>query len=356
MNLRLRKLRRLLSRQNLDAIIISSPSNRRYLSGFTGSAGFLLISQTEAVLATDFRYTEQAASQAPDFRIVRSQGELDWFPRTVTELGLKAVGFESDDLAVTAYRHLVEEARRLSPRTRPRLIATRGIAESLRAIKDRSELRAIRAAAKIADAAIAHARSILAPGTSERELAWRIERFLRESGSETLPFPIIVASGPNAARPHAEPSDRIIGEGEPVVIDLGARVNGYCSDLTRTISLGQPSERMAEITAIVHKAQAAAIEGLAAGMSGEEADRLARTVIKSAGYEEAFGHGLGHGVGLDVHEQPRLGPKSEDTLRGGMVFTIEPGIYLEGWGGVRTEDMVSLGKNGPSLLTHAERF
>lgn len=356
MNPRLRKLCRLLAREKLDAILISSPPNRRYLSGFTGSAGFLLISRNEAILATDFRYIEQAASQAPNFRIVRARGELDWFPQTVARMGVRTIGFESDDLAVTAHRHLVQEARRLAPKWRPRLVPTRGWVESLRAIKDASELRSIRMAADLADAAMAHAQTILSPGMSEKRLAWEIEKFLREHGSESLPFPIIVASGPNAARPHAEPSDRIIEEGEPVVIDLGARWDGYCSDLTRTISLGQPSERMVEVSALVRKAQAAALEALAVGLGGEEADRLARTVIESAGYREAFGHGLGHGVGLEVHESPRLGPKSEDTLAAGMVFTIEPGIYIEGWGGVRIEDMVLLGKKGPSLLTHAERL
>lgn len=355
MKSRLRKLRRLLTQKGLDAVLVSSPSNRRYLSGFTGSAGFLLISPDEAILATDFRYTEQAGAQVPGFRIVRAHGELDWFPGTVAEAGLKVIGFESDDLAVTAYRHLVEESRRLAPKRRPRLVPTRGLVESLRAIKDATELRAIRAAAALADAAMAHARRILALGMTEKRLSWEIERFLRERGSESLPFPIIVASGPNAARPHAEPSDRVIGEGEPVVIDLGARLNGYCSDLTRTISLGRPSERMGEVSAIVRKAQSAAIEALAAGMNGAEADRIARTVIESAGYREAFGHGLGHGVGLEVHEEPRLGPKSEDVLAAGMVFTIEPGVYIQGWGGVRIEDMVLLGKKGPSLLTHAER-
>jgi len=356
MNLRLQNLRRLLSEHGLDAILVSAASNRRYLSGFTGSAGFLLISQTEAILATDFRYTEQARAQAPDFRIVRIKGELDWFPGTVSEIGVKAIGFESDDLAVTGYRHLVHVGRKLAPKSRPRLIETRGIVESLRALKDEGEMRLIEEAARFADAAIERARSVVQPNMTERQLAWELERFLREKGSEALPFEIIVASGPNGARPHARPSERVIGEGEPVVIDLCARIDGYCSDITRTISLGKPSEMMTRISNIVRRAQVAAIEGIAPGMSGAEADHLARQVIDDAGHGEEFGHGLGHGVGLDVHEEPRLGPKSEDILAPGMVFTIEPGIYIEGWGGVRIEDMVLLGQKGPKVLTRAKRL
>ncbi len=338
----------------LDVILISQATNRRYLTGFTGSAGFSLISRKEAVLAVDFRYVEQARAQSSDFEVCRIKGEFpEWFPGLISELGARHIGFESDHLTLTAYRQLVRAARKLPPKARPRLHPTRGLVESLRCIKEERETRLIEEAASLADSAVEYANAILQPGITGRELAWELERFLREKGSERLPFEIIVASGPNAALPHAPASERTILQGEPVVIDLGARVNGYCSDITRTICLGEPDETLARIYKIVQEAQRTALEKLRAGMGGEEAHQLAKEVIEQAGYGEAFGHGLGHGIGLDSHEKPRLGPNSTDILAEGMVFTLEPGIYLAGWGGVRIEDMVLLDKSGPRLLTRA---
>ncbi|MFA4836175.1 MAG: M24 family metallopeptidase, partial [Dehalococcoidia bacterium] len=214
----------------------------------------------------------------------------------------------------------------------------------------------IEAAAALADAAEDHASEILKPGMTEKELAWKLERFMREKGSEVLPFDIIVASGPNSALPHARPSDNEILPGTPVVIDLGARFDGYTSDITRTICLGEPSRKFADIYRIVHEAQLAALRKVRAGMSGGEADSLSRETIVKAGYGEAFGHGLGHGIGLETHELPSLGQNSTDILQNGMVFSIEPGIYLQGWGGIRIEDMVLLEGNGPRVLTQARKL
>ncbi|MCL0102439.1 aminopeptidase P family protein [Dehalococcoidia bacterium] len=352
---RLEEVRRRLG--EMDVILISQATNRRYLSGFTGSAGFLFISRKDAVLAVDFRYVEQARAQSPDFEVVKIKGEFpEWFPGLISELGARHVGFESGHLTLTAYRQLVRAARKLPPKARPRLHPTRGLVEALRCVKEEKETRLIEEAASLADSAIEHANAILQPGITERELAWELERFLREKGSERLPFEIIVASGPNAALPHAPAGDRAILRGEPVIIDLGARVNGYCSDITRTICFGEPNDTLAQIHSIVQEAQLAALKKLRAGMGGEEVHQLAKDVIEQAGYGEAFGHGLGHGIGLDSHEKPRLGPNSTDVLAEDMVFTLEPGIYLDGWGGVRIEDMVLLDKSGPRLLTRAGKL
>ncbi len=352
---RIEKLRHRL--EELDAMLISQPSNRRYLTGFTGSAGYPLISRREAILAVDFRYVEQAREQSPDLEIVKINGEFsEWLPQLISRLGVKNIGCESDHLTLTAYRQLVRAARRLPPNARPHLHPTRGVVESIRWIKEKPEIEFMKEAASLADAAVEHAGVILVPGMTEKELAWKLERFLREKGSEQLPFPIIVGSGPNAALPHARPSDRVILRGEPIVVDLGARVNGYCSDITRTICLGEPDETLARIYKIVQAAQLTALEKLRVGMGGEEAHQLAQEVIAQAGYGEAFGHGLGHGIGLDCHERPRLGPKSTDILAEGMIFSLEPGIYINGWGGVRIEDMVLLNKDGPRFLTQARKL
>jgi Xaa-Pro aminopeptidase len=216
--------------------------------------------------------------------------------------------------------------------------------ESLRAVKEPEEVELITQAAEISDAAMEHIGGKLRPGMTEKEAAWEIERYMREKGSQPLPFDVIVAAGPNSALPHAQASARAIKEGEPIIIDIGARVSGYGSDLSRTFCLGNADDKFKKIYSIVLGAQETAMAIIKEGISGGEADQLARTVIEESGYGKAFGHSLGHGVGLAPHELPRLGPNSSDRLAEGMVFTIEPGIYLEGWGGVRIEDMVIMEK------------
>ena len=351
MSHRLEKLRQRLAESELGAILISQGENRRYLSGFTGSAGFLLISQKSAILATDFRYVEQAQSQAPDFDIAQIEGELPkWFPDLASSLGAKRIGFEANDLSFSTYRQLVATAGEKE------LVPTEEIVESLRAIKDEEELELITRAVELADAAFEEVAPMIHPGMKEKEVAWELEKLLRERGSETVPFDLIVASGPNSTLPHARPSDRVLLRGEPVVIDIGARFQGYCSDLSRTIYLGNEDKTFGKIYDLVLGAQLTAIATIEARMSGEEADALARTVIEQGGYGEAFGHGLGHGVGLAPHEQPRLGRGSSTTLADGMVFTIEPGIYIKGWGGVRIEDMVVIESGRAKVLSKAKKI
>ena len=342
-----------LGEKDIEGILISQPENRRYLSGFEGSAGFLVITAQEKILATDFRYTVQAKSQAPDYKLLAISGDTgQWFPKLTDELGIKRLGFESEHIAFAQYRRLYDILNK--GKTGLKLIPVDGMVESLRALKEPEEIELMTRAAGIADAAMGHIRRKLCVGMTELEAAWEIEKFMREEGSQAIPFEIIVGSGPNAALPHASPSARAIGESEPIVVDIGARVEGYGSDLSRTFCLGAPDETFKKVYDTVLGAQKAAIAIIKEGMSGGDADQLARTVIEEGGYGQAFGHGLGHGVGLAPHESPRLGPNSPDKLADSMVFTIEPGIYLEGWGGVRIEDMVVMEGGKLRQISQAE--
>jgi len=351
---RLRKLRALIAEKGLDALLISQPENLRYLSGFTGSSGWLLISGQNAILATDFRYVEQAKEESPDFEIIQTKQELrDWLPDLVSDLGWHKLGFEANFTSYEGYHKLSEAIE--TKQVNLELVPTTGIVEQLRSIKEPEELGFITKAVELTDAVFEQAKGIIRPGITEKEAAWEIEKLLRQEGSEGMPFEIIVASGPNSALPHARPTEKIIYSGEPVLIDMGARISGYCSDFSRTLFLGETDKTFREIYNIVLKAQTAAIERVESGMDALQADQLARSVVEQAGYGDAFGHGLGHGVGLGVHEFPTLGPSSSDSLADGMVFTIEPGIYLAGQGGVRIEDMVVLENGKAKVLSKAKR-
>ena len=335
---RLQKLRQRFAEKEIDAILISQPENRYYLSGFNGSAGYLLITPQYTILATDFRYIEQAKMQAPDYELFPITGEIeDWFPKLVAELDLRRPGFESEHVTVAWHRRLTGILNK--GQSRLRLVPVDGLVESLRAIKEPEEIELITKAVEISDSAFEYIEDRIHVGMTEIEIAWEIEKFMREKGSQAVPFEVIVASGQNSALPHAKPSQRAVSSGEPVVIDIGARYGGYSSDLSRTICPGSPDTTFNKIYDTVLGAQLAAVAMIEEGISGGQVDHLARTVIEEAGYGKAFGHGLGHGIGLAPHELPRLGPNSSDQLADGMVFTIEPGIYLTGWGGVRIEDV-----------------
>jgi Xaa-Pro aminopeptidase len=336
---RIQKLRQGLSEKEIEGVFISQAENRCYLSGFDGSSGFLFITPEDAILATDFRYIEQAKGQAPDYEIFRITGDVGkWFPELIAELEIKRLGFEAEHVTFAMHRQLCDILNK--GKSQLKLVPVNGMVESLRAIKEPEEIELITKAAEITDAAIEYIQDKIHTGMMEREVAWEIEKFLREKGSEPLPFDVIVASGPNSALPHAKPSARAIHTGEPVIIDIGARVGGYSSDLSRTICLGTPDDTFNKVYDVVLGAQLAAMAIIKEGMTGGEADNLARIIIEEGGYGEAFGHALGHGVGLASHEQPRLGPNSQQHLVNDMVFTIEPGIYIVGWGGVRIEDLV----------------
>ena len=350
MNRRVEGLRARLKKEGFDAILISQAENRRYLSGFSGSAGFLLISGDAAFIATDARYTEQAGMEAPGFELFEVSSELPkWFSRLAAKLDIKTVCVEAHDLSAATYRKLAGAG------SGKELVPTEGMVESLRAVKDAQELELIQSAVDISDAAFEEVAPSLRPGMTERQAAWELEKAMRQRGSQSLPFDIIVASGPNAALPHHQPGERQLQDGEPLIIDMGARSGGYVSDLSRTICPGKESHEFAKIYDLVLGAQLTAIATIEAGMSGGQADRLARTVIDRGGYGDSFGHGLGHGVGLAPHESPRLGRDSSDILAEGMVFTVEPGIYVSGWGGVRIEDVVLLEEGRPRVLSAASK-
>jgi Xaa-Pro aminopeptidase len=352
---RLQKLRQGLAEKEIDAILISQPENRRYLSGFDGSSGYLLITPQNTILATDFRYMEQAKIQAPDYEIFQTIGGIvDWFPQLVAESNLTKLGFEAGHITFARHQQLSDILNKAQSQLR--LIPVDGLVESLRAIKEPEEIELITKAAEISDAALEYIENMIDIGMSEKEVAWEIEKFIREKGSETIPFDVIVASGANSALPHAKPSSHAIQSGEPVVIDIGARFGGYSSDLSRTICLGTPDDTFRKVYDTVVRAQLTAMATITEGMSGSQIDNLARVVIEQAGYGQAFGHALGHGIGLASHEPPRLGPNSADKLTSGMVFTIEPGIYLASWGGVRIEDAVVMEKGKVRAISKAKKM
>ena len=357
MNRRLARLREQMAERGLDAVLISNASNRRYLSGFSGSAGWLLITPDDAVIATDSRYYEQSSQQAPDFRLHRAVGELEeWMTGLLAGLAGKRVGLEAGDVSYATYRTLRRAVESLPQGERPRLVPTQDLVEGIRVIKEPEEIEAIQAAVDLGDAAFSEVARRIEPGSTEKQVAWEIEKHIREHGGDGLAFETIVAAGPWGAMPHAYPRDEVIEEGKSVVIDVGVRLDGYTSDLTRTIVLGKPDDRFRQVYDIVLTAQLAAEEMIEPGMSGEQAHLLGQRVIEEAGYGEHFGHGLGHGVGLEVHEAPRVGKASKDVLAEGMVFSVEPGIYISGWGGVRIEDLVTLENGRVRVLSRAPKI
>ncbi|GBD22682.1 Aminopeptidase [bacterium HR29] len=362
---RLQRLRAEMAREGLDALLVTAPvddvsgrhsANRRYLTGFTGSAGMVLVTGEAAFLAVDARYWEQAAEQVDReaVRIFRLRGRSSaWWRELVAEAGIvgKRVGCSPNDTTLSVWRRLTEANEALPPGERPELLVAPPLVERLRRVKDEGEIAALTRAAAIADAALGEAAELVHPGVTEAAVAEAVGAAIRKHGGEGPSFATIVAGGVWAALPHAYPRDVPFREGDAVVIDMGAVWQGYCSDITRTFAAGRGNPKFAAVYEVVLEAQLAAIDGIRSGMTGEEAYRLAADVIERRGYGEYFTHGLGHGVGLDVHEDPYLGPNSEDRLEDGMVFTIEPGIYIPAWGGVRIEDMVVLEGGRARVLT-----
>lgn len=336
--------------EQLEGFMIFSAENRRYLSGFSGSSGVLLITMDEALLLTDFRYLEQAAEESAfyGFEVIRHEPQI-W--KTVAEKMLELLGkrwgFESDQLLEKDHRFLVENAPSAI------LVPSERLTTGMRQVKTTEEIELIAAAVAITDQAWAKVRGEIKAGLKETEIAALFEFYQRRLGASGASFETIVASGPRSALPHGVASDRIIQDGDLVVLDGGAVYNGYCSDLTRTVAVGAAGAKAVEIYEIVLRAQEKAISCIKPGMTGREADALAREVIAEAGYAEEFGHSLGHSLGLAIHEEPRLSPREETILTPGMVLTVEPGIYLPGWGGVRIEDVVVVTEDGCRVLTQS---
>lgn len=349
---RLSALEKKLSGGEFDAFLVTNPFNIYYLTGFSGALSgekfFLIVSPGETLLPVDFRYLEEAKEEA-DVEVVEwgdrtLQGLVDFLPE-----GAKRVGFEAGSLTVNAYNRLTDAFAERE------LVFSTNLVESLRVHKDKQEVENIAAAAAIADAAFEHVLSLIEPGIAERDIALEIEYFMRKRGAEKPSFDTIVASGRHSAIPHARTGSKPISSGDLVKIDLGATFKGYCSDMTRTVVVGKPSDEQRKIYETVLKAQRLALDALRPGIAAREIDDLARSFIDDAGFGGRFGHGLGHGVGLEVHEIPSVSPRSDDTLEEGMVVTIEPGIYLEGFGGVRIEDLVLITSDGHRVLSHAPK-
>jgi len=326
-----------------EPLLVSNPVNVRYLTGFASSNAALLVEPERVRLFSDFRYAE-AARAVEGVEFVETKRSL---VAALAELLEGKVGFEADAVSYTAWETLKAGGLALVPR--------RGLVEALRAVKDEGELDATRRAGEITSEAYARFAEERFVGRTERDLAWRLDGLFHELGAQAPAFETIVASGPNGARPHARPTDREIGAGETVVIDAGAMVASYCADCTRTFATGPLPDELKDAYAACLEGQLAGLEAVRAGVTGVDADAAARETIEAAGLGEKFGHGLGHGVGLEVHEAPRLSRESTDTLAAGNVVTVEPGVYLEGLGGIRIEDLVIVTENGADVLTSSTK-
>ena len=349
---RLAALAEAVTAAHLDALLLTSLPNIRYLTGFSGTSALLVVTAREAVFISDFRYQTQAAEQVGDLARVVIEPQSLWvglWQQLAALPGLEVVGFESGHLLHRDFQRLLEQGGRWQWRP------TSDVVEALRERKDEGEVAAIREAARIAERALERTLREVHPGLTELQVAGLLEHALRDEGSEGFPFPSIVASGERSALPHARSSPRRIEAGDFLLLDFGAEHEGYCSDITRTVVVGRASEEQREIYEVVKRANAAASAGVRAGMRGKDADALARSYIEARGHGPLFGHSLGHGIGLEVHEAPRLARAADAVLPSGAVVTIEPGVYRPGWGGVRIEDDVHLGAEGPELLTQFTR-
>lgn len=350
MNLRLEKLRNLFPEYRIDGILITSSTNRKYMSGFTGSTGYVLIGESKAAFITDFRYVEQAKVECPEFEIVDNQRKMnEALKAKIEEFGLKSVGFEKDFVTYSQYKDLLQLTQNLQ------WIPVSGLIEQLRLIKDESELSKVQKAINIADQTFTYILDVIRPGISEIDVALELEFKMRKLGASGPSFDTIVASGVRSALPHGRASKKLIEEGELVTLDFGAIFEGYVSDITRTVAVGEISGQLREIYDVCLRAQLTGVLHIKAGMTGREADALCRDVIREAGYGDAFGHSTGHGIGLDVHEGPNASAVSDHILKPGMLLTVEPGIYLPGIGGVRIEDDILITENGNEILTKSTK-
>lgn len=347
--IRLKGIRQELARLRLPALLVTDRANVAYLTGFTGTVATALVTPERLLLVVDFRYHAQATAQAPHAQLVQVVGARydDAVAEAIVELRLARLAFEADALPVSRHMGLTWRLPRLD------LVPTRGVVERGREVKDAEELQAIRTAARVTSAAIAHAIAMARPGVTERELAAAVEAEMWRRGAQEPAFPTLVASGPRTALPHPSPTTRPLEPGDWLLVDAGARVDGYCADMTRTVVLGPPSERQLHAFEAVQAALAAGLATVRPGVRTADVDAAARAVLGTRGWARAFGHDTGHGVGLEIHEAPRIAADGDDTLQAGMVITVEPGVYEAGWGGVRLEQLVLVTPNGHEVLTGA---
>lgn len=349
MSLGLKKVNEYLKENQLDAILVSKPENCRYISGFSGSAGVLFVSSKRACLLTDFRYVEQAQAQAPEFEIIRFTGTpFEALTQLYLDNECRHIGFEGDHLTWDMHRRIIKcfsDAQLVSVSL-----------DSLRTIKTDEEISLIQKAVEIADKAFSEVLGYIRPGLKESDVAAELEYAMRRLGSERPAFATIVASGSRGALPHGLASSKLIERGELVTMDFGAVYQGYHSDITRTVAIGSISQKHKDVYNLVLRAQLAGIEAVSSGKDCSAVDETARSIIREAGFGDCFGHGLGHCVGLAIHEEPRLSPSAAgSTLAAGMAVTVEPGIYIPGWGGVRIEDLVVVTSSGRNILTASSK-
>ncbi|AKL85131.1 M24 family metallopeptidase [Bacillus atrophaeus] len=348
--MKLEKLRNLFKQLGIDGLLITSGTNLQYMTGFTGSAGLAVISEERAAFITDFRYTEQAKAQVKGFEIIEHGGSLiQTAADTINDFGIAKLGFEQNSMTYGTYAsyHAVVNSAELVP-----------VAESvekLRLIKSDEEIKILEEAAKIADDAFHHILTFIKPGISEISVANELEFFMRSQGADSSSFDMIVASGLRSSLPHGVASEKLIESGDFVTLDFGAYYKGYCSDITRTIAVGEPSDKLKDIYQIVFDAQVLGVQHIKPGMTGKEADALTRDHITAKGYGQYFGHSTGHGLGMEVHESPGLSARSSAVLEPGMIVTVEPGIYIPETGGVRIEDDIVITENGCRTITHSPK-
>jgi Xaa-Pro aminopeptidase len=347
---RIEKLRGEFEEHQVEGFLITSPSNRRYMTNFTGTAGVALITQDEALFITDFRYVDQAAEQTKGYKIIRHEGPIgETIAAELNRLNIKRLAFEQDHVTYAGFRVYQERFDDVE------LVPVSGVIERIRMIKDESELSLIRQAVEIVDRTFEHIVGFIKSGMREIDVANELEFHMRKQGASSSSFDIIVASGVRSSYPHGVASDKMIEKGDFVTLDFGALYQGYISDMTRTFAIGEPSEKLKEIYDVCLQAQLLGVQNIKAGLTGKEADALCRDFITSKGFGQYFGHSTGHAIGLDVHESPGLSTKVDTVLKPGMVVTVEPGIYLPGVGGVRIEDDIVITETGNEILTKSTK-
>ncbi|AOY77059.1 M24 family metallopeptidase [Clostridium formicaceticum] len=344
MNRRISKLRELLDEKQIEAVLIFKPENRRYFSNFTGTTGFVLVTKSEAKLITDFRYIEQAKSQCMGYEIVEIS-RFEPLTTIIEKMNLKSLGIEEEFFT---YGHAIDFLSKLRGM---KLEALEGALTKIRAVKSQEEITCIATAAVLADKAFLHVLPYIKPGVLEREIALELEFFMRKNGASGASFEFIVASGVRSSLPHGVASKKAIEAGDFVTLDYGCIYEGYCSDMTRTVVVGKANDKQKEIYSTVLQAQETALQAVKPGVTGRQLDKIARQIIEDQGYGEYFGHGLGHGVGLEIHELPHVNMIGNISMEPGMVITIEPGIYIPDFGGVRIEDLVIVEDHGYQVLS-----
>lgn len=338
-----------MSEKGIDGVLLQGDPNRNYLSGFTGDESFSVITNERAIFITDSRFTEQARQQAKDYEIVQYSGKFEDFLGDLTkDLNISKIGFEEN---IITYDNYIKYKNKLNCE----LVPMDGMVEKIRIVKDEEEINCIKKAAAIADKAFEHMLGYIKAGMTERQVGLELEFYMKKLGARDLSFPTIVASGVRSCLPHGQATDKVLKEGEFLTLDFGCIYNDYCSDMTRTIVIGEPSDKMKEIYNVVLEAEMKALKGFKPGVTGKSVDKIARDYIAEKGYGKYFGHGLGHGVGREIHENPRVSPMGDTILEKGMVVTDEPGIYIPDFGGVRIEDLILITECGCEVISKSPK-